>query len=458
MSGLREVAEQLAKIVRLPLPTTDRKTACEKAADRLADLEGRAIGPGERWADFLKRVGGVGVDPRALSRRDLRRMVGELWPYEGCDGFAPAALDAAVGANAKSLDRSVLTAYLRHFPLEHPSFEALRAASALTAERHDWPWRSRGERWRLWDADAGPARLAKALLESDDPVAVLREAGLDGDLAQGGFVTDAVEAACEQAGSARGEQAQAIGARLIVLFDRLAIGGMEAMLAWALLTPWVGTSPDRTYRKKLVRLLVDRIGDPRMDAARWQAVLADLPDGEGSVDILTLLKRWLTDLTVREFFRVVAHTTDDPVQWGQREAFWLGYLDAGLIDEAWFALGTRAEQMIRPKQQEKGVDYGTITGDRQYADPSHSALILSIGSMRLAEWSHSGACRFWRAEDRTAPIPYQKQYFGYQLRAMNGDPFFEYISHHGGWQQRFAKRISTRSGRLHPKYGEGHGW
>ena len=65
------------------------------------------------------------MDPRTLSRRDLRRLVNDMWPDERCDGIARATLDAAVAANAKSLDRSVLTAYLRHFPCDHPAFDAL---------------------------------------------------------------------------------------------------------------------------------------------------------------------------------------------------------------------------------------------------------------------------------------------------------------------------------------------
>lgn len=398
------------------------------------------------------------MDPRTLSRRDLRRLVSDMWPDERCDGIARATLDAAVAANAKSLDRSVLTAYLRHFPRDHPSFEALRAASAMTAERYDWVWRARGRKWHLWDEGAGPDGVAAALLASDDPALVLRETGLDGDLAQGAFMADALEAACEQAGRAQGEQAQLLGTRLIALFDRLAIGGMEAMLAWALLAPWADTNPAKAYGKKVVKLLVDRIGDPRMDAARWQAVATGIPELSGAKSLLDILKRWLTELTVREFFKVVSVTTNDPTQWAEREAFWLGYLDTGVIIDAWFALGIRAKDVIAAKGNRSSVDHGVIVGDRQYADPSHSSLILSIGNERIAEWSHSGACRFWEAKDRTAPKTYSAEYFGFQLRAMNGGADFTYIPHQSGWQRRFANRIYKRTGQRHPKFGEGFDW
>jgi hypothetical protein len=390
-----------------------------------------------------------GFDPAALSMRDLRRLTGELWTDPRCDGIATAVLDAAVAADAKSLDRTLLTAYLRHFPGSHPAFEQLRAASELTAARRDWPWRARGETWQLWDGGAGPERVAAALLKADDPASVLREAGLDGDLAQGAFVGDAIGVACELAAAAKGNAAQVLGGRLITLFEGLAIAGHDAMLAWALLVPWLDRTPAKAHRARIAKLLVKRLGDPRLNPARWEAIAAEMRDPD-ALSLVALLRRWLTDATVREFFKIVTHTTNDVAQWQEREAFWLGYLDAGLIDEAWFALGVNADQLIRRRPDRTEMDYGLITGERQYADPSHSSLILSVGRLRIAEWSHSGACRFWDASDRTAPIPYRKQYFGLQLRAMNGGPEFEYLSHWSGWQRNFATKVKTMTGRAHP--------
>ena len=105
--------------------------------------------------------------PAELQRRDLRRLVKELWDDPRCDHLAVATVDAAVAANAQSLDRSVLTAYLRHFPREHPAFEHLRSAARFTASRRPWDWRARGETWQLWDHDEAPKRLARSLLESE---------------------------------------------------------------------------------------------------------------------------------------------------------------------------------------------------------------------------------------------------------------------------------------------------
>ncbi|WP_311266810.1 EH signature domain-containing protein [Sphingobium sp. WCS2017Hpa-17] len=465
MSGLRETAERLARAGRLPLPPAERKTACERAANRLADRKGKAVGPSEPWEDFLRRLGDSALVPRAIARRDLRRMVGELWPHHDCDKVAPATLDAAVAANAKSVDRSLLTAYLRHFPLDHPSFDALRAASELTAERHDWPWRQRGQQWRLWDADNGPARLARALLTTDNPLLTLREAGLDGDLAHGGYVADAIENACEQAGRARGERAQEMGTRLIALFDRLAIGGMEALLAWALLAPWSSAAPAADYKDQISRLLIARIGDPRLAAAKWSAIEQKIADWQSSYvsgSITGRLRFWLAERNVRAFFSIVRKTTDRQDQWDAREAFWLGYIEVSAISDAWFAFGRRAEQLAGHLARDERVQYGLVSGG---ADPSHSALILSIGDLRIAEWSHNGSCRFWpdatarhpdkRLSKYVAPPLYQDRYDGNLLRTTVGPAGFQYVPHMSMWEWRFSSIIYRHTGIRHPVYGAG---
>lgn len=393
-----------------------------------------------------------GFDPARLPRRDLRRLVGEMWTDPRCDALAPAVLDAAVTADAKSLDRAVLTAYLRHFPTSHAAFDRLRSASQLTAERRDWPWRTRGLEWRLWDRQDGPERLAHALLDRPDAAGVLREAGLDGDLAQGEFVADALEAACEQAADATGTQAVERGEKLIGLFERMAIAGKDALLAWALIAPWAEARPPKEHQDRITKLLVARIGDPRLHQARWEAIAAEMLDPQAA-RLVAMIRRWLTERSVRQFFSVVGATTNDPKQWAAREEFWLAYLDAGMIDDAWFALGRQADALVDGAFA-SGEQHGEITGSG--ADPSHSALIMSIGDVRIAEWSHNGSCRFWSSSDRQAPDLYKRQYFGMQLRAMNGGRGFEErfaaIPHASGWQTKFAGFLEHFTGRSHPRH------
>lgn len=384
------------------------------------------------------------MNPAEMRLRDLRRLVRDMWDDPRCDGVASAVLDAAIGVDAKSCDRAVIAGYLDHFPTNHPAFERLTRASELAANRRDWPWRERGLRWRLWDREAGPARLANALLESDDPAALLREAGLDGDLAEGEFVAEALEDACEQAGAATGDRAIALGERLIALFGQLSVRDVDVALVDGLLRPWSSASPPDSHKRKLGTFLTSRLGDPRMEKARW-SIVADQ-------SLIMILRRWLTEAAVRAFFSIVGRTAERKDQWAAREAFWLGYLDAGAVNDGWFAFGRRAEQLAGTLAKEESLQYGRVTGG---ADPSHSALIMSIGDVRIAEWSHNGSCRFWPSSQKRAPIPYRREYDGNALRMMTGGSGFDRIPHTSGWQPKFARKIYAATGVTHPVYGRG---
>ena len=59
MSALREAADRIARIGRLPVPNPDRKLVTEKAADAIRDrlAEGHIRGPSEPWDAFLVRIG-----------------------------------------------------------------------------------------------------------------------------------------------------------------------------------------------------------------------------------------------------------------------------------------------------------------------------------------------------------------------------------------------------------------
>lgn len=395
------------------------------------------------------------MNPHDLSRRDLRRLVQDMWADPRCDEVCHSALDAAALSGARSIERALITAYLRHFPVRHQDFAALRNLVGNLAERSDWPWRERGRRWQLWDAAEGPNRMANALLNSDDPVELLRSAGLDGDLTQGRYVVESVGMACELASQSTGDIAEVHGRRLMLLAQEHTAGQLDAKILQALLSPWRREHPADKYRALLLSFLVSRFGDPRFEQGKWEILLQDAAPGNWH-DLFALVRRWMTERTVRQFFDVVGLTTGDSDQWEERRAFWEDYLHAGAIKDAWFALGTDAEAMIISKTSDLSGQYATIVGGRQYADPSHSSLIMVMDGLRIAEWSHSGACRFWLEKDPKKPEPYVKQYFGIQLRAMNGGKGFEHISHVRGWQYRFAGKVFEVTGKQHPKFAAGH--
>lgn len=398
------------------------------------------------------------MNPASLSRRDLRRFVKDLWADSRCIAHARTAVDVAAGHDAQSLDRAILSGYLRHFPRKHPDFEHLRAATQYVADRRDWAWKAHGQRWALWDADEAPVRLANAMLQGVGTKA-LREAGLEGDLAQGELVHQAVIAACMVSSKSKADEAQRFGESLIDMFDAHQIVGREGILAYGLLAPWQDKQPDKDYRKHIGGILIRRIGDPRIEINRWQALRGDLLEyyGLDLAPAVHSLKLWLTEAAFEAFFKIVSASTDRPDQWEQREAFWRGYLDGGSVRDAWFAFGKQAEGAAADLARAEDVQYGRIEGTG--ASPTQTALILSVGDLRIAEWSDNGATRFWDDQDNTAPGLYKSTYFGATLRAMNGGrdytKGFAAIPHMSGWQRKFAAHIFRITGIRHPRWGEG---
>lgn len=165
MSALRDIAQDIARRPPLQLLSSERLSATERAAAR---LENRRIG-GPRTA---------APDPDAVDEIDaagLRRLLGTLWADPR---WAKAAADVVARGRetgTRSLDRAIILAYLRVYPVRHVAFDDLRAAAAAASAAHEWAWPARGERWGLWTTD-GP-RLVQAAIAGgaiDEDPALLR--------------------------------------------------------------------------------------------------------------------------------------------------------------------------------------------------------------------------------------------------------------------------------------------
>lgn len=57
MSGLREAADRIARMGRLPAGNVERRLEIEKAAIRLEGRETRSLAENESWDAFLRRIG-----------------------------------------------------------------------------------------------------------------------------------------------------------------------------------------------------------------------------------------------------------------------------------------------------------------------------------------------------------------------------------------------------------------
>ena len=400
---------------------------------------------------------------QALARFQLNRVLRGAWCDPEFDDLGLAALGRAIGDHRRSSDQALIDGYLTYFPLGRPVIHQLANAATRAAERHDWAWRDRSTRWNLFTPQQGPLKVALDFVSRDaESISILmREAGLGANLAASGFGQATFAQACLATAKLEPREAVSPQRNLLRLFDKDALAGQLDLVVRALLEPWIKEKPTPEHRKAISELLLDQVGDPRLQRTRWDRIVRSLAETIGEErarEIAHVFKRWLTEVAMREFFRAIAKTTNRPDQWAQREKFWMAYLDKGLVSDAWPALGIRARNQIEAiiRQSGERPEYGIIQG----GPVSSSSIIMQIGDLRISEWSDNGSCRFWSDADPAAPVLYKKIYRGDDLRTTRGRKDFEFESHvpaSPGWEGKFAGIIHRRTSIPHPHFQRGRG-
>lgn len=216
----------------------------------------------------------------------------------------------------------------------------------------------------------------------------------------------------------------------------------------ALLEPWIRNPIPDAMKARLVDFFVKGYGDPRMTGHRhyaWSGV---------SSQALAVILAWMAGDTLRGFMRVLEQTADRI--WSYRQKFWMAYYNAGHVQEAWLALGSRAEWIARRLRADaQGLGYGKLdTG----ATATQSVLILRIGHLVFTEWSHDGALRAYPEDAPRAPKLYEREYHGSELRdavsmdfhdGLNVNPELRHMNSVGGTWQRTARDFIRKHTGIH---------
>lgn len=115
------------------------------------------------------------------------------------------------------------------------------------------------------------------------------------------------------------------------------------------------------------------------------------------------------------FIKIIEKTAEDR-QFKPRKAFWLKYFEKGVISDLTLALASDANAIARKmRNQADNAEYMQWATLRR-ALPNQSVLLMQLGDLIIAEWSHSGAMQFWKADNKTAPEFHLKEYFSSALR------------------------------------------
>jgi hypothetical protein len=122
-------------------------------------------------------------------------------------------------------------------------------------------------------------------------------------------------------------------------------------------------------------------------------------------------------------------------QWRTRKAFWKRYFDNESVGDAWVAFAGRPHSTAR-RISAVGVEGATLEWGRLLGadDPDHAVLLMQMGDITVAEWSHNGRVRLWRRDDKLSPTLYAPEYNPKDFRT---EAAFE-TPHlpSDGWQQK----------------------
>lgn len=456
MTYLSSAIANMHKMGAHGLPKTSTNQPAIQKSFALLDGTAGIVEPLEDLIPFLERV--RKTDCSKISRTSLNRILRGAWCDSKFDALAIRALKHANDHRRRSSDQAIIEGYLSWFPYDRNIIQQLSKAAHSAAMRHEWAWKKRSKSAWLFNPKKGPSKVANQLIDPTFEGAnnLLTGLGLGNNLAASGFGQSIFSSACDLIADKKGQLAIDGQKMLLELFDKDQLAGNLSGLSRALLQPWITEKPSTAHRKAITNLLLDQIGDPRTRPVSWQSIITDISQQIGNTqatEVVQVLKRWLTDVAMREFFRAIMKTTDRKDQWRERQEFWLAYLEAGLILDAWPALGVRArhtiEQIMRQSGERSG--YGIV----ESSPSGSSSLIMHIGNLRISEWSDNGSCRFWEDTDQDKPALYQLRYTARKLRTTVGSSKFEYLAHHANWQPRFANFIYNLTNIKHPTYGAG---
>jgi len=441
---LRTLLEAARTRRTLTVRALNQRPAVEAVARNLAERfdEATRVPAPEELTELLQRFRRHRF--KGFTKREWARAIWGIWdkqfPLSEVESFWHE-FAAFLRANARRTHyKNLILAYLRDF---EPDSDDFRIAgdlirNFLSSGQEDWLWTKRQNRFRLFEPTEAPESIASHMLDEGKSIdEALQEVGCSGVVIAGGLEKAAFGRLLERwlARSKRGLSDSTALTRILSWAEydgSLRFPTLTRRLAESLLLPWREQRPEAALMKAITEFLLKHLGDPRIERQRWIGV------NEAAQQVM---RRWLTKASLEQFIAVVSKVADAG-HWKYRKAFWMAYYDRDHIDEAWVLFGRDARNRAA-NAFEESAGYGELIGGLS----NHCVLLLRIGNLTIADWSHSGKCRMWNGGNTQAPKLYQRA--PYHVTQLQKDPDFEQ-AHHGSdrhsWQERVAEEIQSRAG------------
>jgi hypothetical protein len=353
-----------------------------------------------------------------LTSREMRLAASCLF-----DGERPIAsnknlldqfLDALRSTQSRIAIKRLIHSYCVHFDPKHAGIVRistfLRESINSTQSSSEWPERHR--HYMIFDPSEAPKQLARLTTQSANPRDALTKAGLKGQLLASGLSVHTFLSAMDATQKQLEKEPTLEHIEKAIAWVHSDDGqtyfyAQRSALANAVLLPWTREDPSEGIRQRIQNYLLETLGDPRIDRGAWV----------GTQDAAReVLIRWLAQATLEQFLKVVDRVAP-PHQWDYRRAFWNAYIEKRTVRNAWVAFGSSGVQVANQIATRSADNlmrrFGRLTG----AASDQAVLLLSIGDLVIADWSHNGRLRIWRRGNRRAPEFNLDAYAATSLRA-----------------------------------------
>lgn len=343
----------------------------------------------------------------------------------------------------RSAYQNLILAYLRDYQPDHSATLQIAAELKKVCLHYEWPWKQRSEEFQIFDPGVAEKKIADTCLtDFRNPHEVLASLGMGGARLSGGLAMEAWRTALSKVQQVltEGSGNLSIVERILewsVLDGKLLYRPQRADLATALLTPWINVSAPEHIKSLLLPFFLEHFRDPRLPAnvRGWIGV----PE-----PAVAVMRKWLTAVALHQFLEVVDHVAHEHM-WRYRRAFWLAYHAAGYVDDAWVLFGPEA-QFYAERAFGRIQSYGKLRRSTN-VQANHSVLLMRIGKLTIADWSHSGKCHIWLDGNESRPSLYLATYGRSDVtKNSDNDGQPHHGSEYGTWQRKIADYIRMHTG------------
>ena len=385
-----------------------------------------------------------------ISASNLKKISQCLWYGETKLALNDNFLKSFLGACSKKIKRSLcgtlIWAYLYNYKSDNLGTITLGQWLSTTVTNWEWIWGKLHKDLNLFMPSIAHKNLSNILIKDErSSLSSLANIGINETLRVSGITKaifiEMLHSYKNSVATLPAEESYRILKKIIEFSElgttRFQFDSNKKDFIESLLLPWENAIPTDEIQNTTQSILIDLFNDPRMGGASWLNI--DTP-------ALRIIKSWLIKRALAQFLDVVDEMALDH-QWKYRRAFWMSYYNKGAISDAWVAFSSngsnKAKQIAKRYNDKSWLNFGNLLGS---GDPDHAVLILKIGDITIADFSHNGKCRIWRSNNHNSPNHYEKNYDRSDILSAAD---WEYI-HSGSpnylWQNRVSTQIAQITG------------